>query len=297
MTSSQAVDIRPLLEDDVAAAAAVGHESLREAGLRYGWTMAERTPERAQFGEARIRHLLATDPDGAWVAERDGEVVGTALALRRGPLWFLSLLTVALDAQGQGVGARLLTAAERIGADAPMSLICASSDPKALRRYALAGHALLPAYTAKGTVDRSLLPAVPDVREGSWDGDRELVEAVGTMQRGTPYGPDLDFYAANGTHRLLVTDRAAGPGFAVVRVGDGPVLLAAARPEGAADLLWASLAEAEGDVELDALTADQQWAVEVALAARLSLTPGGESVCVRGALGPLSPYLPSGLFG
>ncbi len=42
--------------------------------------------------------------------------------------------------------------------------------------------------------------------------------------------------------------------------------------------------------------AEQQWAVEIAVAAGLSLRPAGSS-CWRRRLGPVSPYLPSGAYG
>ncbi len=54
-------------------------------------------------------HTLATDPDGFWVASQpDGEIVGFASAVTRGPVWFLSMLFVSPDAQARGVGRALL---------------------------------------------------------------------------------------------------------------------------------------------------------------------------------------------
>ncbi len=77
----------------------------------------------------------------------------------------------------------------------------------------------------------------------------------------------------------------------------GIVMLGATDPRTAAALLWAGLAESgAGEVEVGPLTAGQPWAVEVVLAARLALRPGS-SLCTRGALGPMTPYLPGGLYG
>ena len=59
------------------------------------------------------RHLLATDPDSFLVAEQataDGPVriVAFASAVRRGAVWFLSMLFVLPEAQGSGIGRALL---------------------------------------------------------------------------------------------------------------------------------------------------------------------------------------------
>ena len=290
------IEIRRLRDTDVAAAQLTAYHSLRNAGLAYGWETPELDDAVRERGQLRIRHAARHDPDGAFVADRDGEIVGVSLATRRGPLWFLSLLVVATDVQSQGVGRRLLDAALTTFDD--VGSLCASSDPKALRRYRRAGFDLVPAYEAEGTVDRSLLPSSNGVREGSFDDDRDFVEAVATAQRGAPHGPDLDFFAQVG-NRLFVTDSARGRGY-VVTGPRGVSVLGATTPQAAVALLQTALAEAAKPVELLWISRDQQWAIDVALDARLSVKPGG-SRCVREEqphrLGPMSPYLPSGLWG
>lgn len=282
--------VRPLLPTDVEPAQASSYAALREAGSRYGWSMPELDEAVRERGRRRVAHLQRTDPDGCWVLEHRDRVVGVALATRRGPLWFLSLLTVDPAAQARRLGARLLDAALGTAEGATAGLIMASSDPKALRRYGLAGFALLPGYSASGPVDRALLPVVGGVRDGHWARDRERVDALGVRLRGAAYGPDLDFYRDNG-YRLLV----AADGFAVLGPG-GLAVLGAGTPAVAADLLWTVLAEGPAEVEIVPLTGGQQWAVDVALRARLALAPS-ESVCTRGAVGPMAPYLPSGAYG
>ncbi|MHB8342528.1 MAG: hypothetical protein ACYDB7_15360, partial [Mycobacteriales bacterium] len=65
----------------------------------------------------------------------------------------------------------------------------------------------------------------------------------------------------------------------------------------AAQLLWAALAEATDDeVGVTPLGGEQQWAIEAALRAGLSLGMGPSS-CEDGRLGPLAPYLPNGAYG
>ena len=300
MDPTQDVTIRPMATADVPEAREVSWSALREAGTRYGWELPPLTDALRARGEAQFRHLLATDPDGLAVAEADGRVVGVGQAIRRGPLWFLCLLTVAPSAQAGGIGRRLLETVSATRAGASLGAICATADPKALRRYRQAGFDLHPGYEAKGTLDRSLLPAVRDVREGSFADDRDLVESVVTGLRGAGHGPDLDLWSAGGP-RLLVNDGPSGRGYAVVGEG-GPVVLGASSPDAATRLLWACLAESTADeVHASWITAGQQWAIDVVLGARLTLRPSG-SVCRAGALAggtvpPWSPYLPSGSLG
>jgi predicted N-acetyltransferase YhbS len=288
------VDIRPLRTDDVVAAQATAYNALREAGKHYGWEMPELDDESRERGRRRILHALTHDPDGSFVADRDGEIVGVSLATRRGPLWFLSLLAVSTSVQSQGVGRRLLDAAMKT-LDG-MGALCASSDPKALRRYRRAGFDLIPAYEATGPIDRSLIPAVDGVRPGSYDDDREFVEDVAMLQRGAPHGPDLGYFQALG-NPLFVCDTSAGRGY-VCCAPHGVSVLGATSPEVAARLMWTAIAESTKPLDLMWISRDQQWAIDVALDARLSLRPGG-SRCVRPhpAMGPMSPYLPSGLWG
>ncbi len=102
---------------------------------------------------ARLRHALATDPAGCWVAERADGVVGAALAIRREGLWGLSLLAVAEEVQGQGVGQPLLATALDHARGARGGLILSSTDPRAMRLYARSGFALRPCVGAAGIVE------------------------------------------------------------------------------------------------------------------------------------------------
>jgi predicted N-acetyltransferase YhbS len=286
-------ELRPLRPEDVPAVDAMAWASLSDMAAVYeGGPFPPRTDATTTRGRRRLAHLQRTDPDGAWVAV-DGDLpVGVALALRRGPMWFLSLLVVATSHQARGIGRELLDASLRTADGATAAWILSSPDPKALRRYALAGFAPRPGYLGKGAVDRSLLPAV-SVVEGDWARHGDLVDDVVTQLRGASYGPDLEALSAN---RLLVVDEPAGRGFAIVG-SRGIVSLGATTVDVAQRLLWAALGEVGTDpVEVEWLTADQPWAVEVVLAARLQLL-AGPSVCVRTALGPLAPYLPGGAYG
>ena len=80
------MQIRPLTADDVPAADRAAWSALRE---HIPDAFAHENSERARRGRYRIAHLLETDPDGAWVAELDGEIVGIGLALLREGVWGL----------------------------------------------------------------------------------------------------------------------------------------------------------------------------------------------------------------
>ena len=247
--------------------------------------------QRITRTRGRIAHLLATDPDGAWVAEVDGDVAGVSLALLREGVWGLSLYSVAPDLQGRGIGKALLDRTLEYGADSRGGIILSTEDPKAMRRYARAGFQMHPTLAAAGILDRSALPGDLPVREAGEQGF-ELAAEVDREIRGGAHGPDLGQMLEQG-FRLHVYD---GRGYVMERQGR-PVLLAARDEEAARALLWAAFAQAApgATVDIDFISAGHDWAVDVALTAGLALSPNGV-LFVRGELGPLSPYLPSGAY-
>jgi len=107
----------------------------------------------------RWRHGLATDPDGCWVAEDAEGIAGVSVGLRRGAVWGLSLLAVRVGVQSRGIGRALLEHALRTAEGTDAGLIVSSDDPRAIRRYALAGFALRPTLSSTDTPDLDALPA------------------------------------------------------------------------------------------------------------------------------------------
>jgi GNAT superfamily N-acetyltransferase len=245
-----------------------------------------RSPAHSAAWEARTRGFLASDPDGAWVAEQDGEVVGFATSFRREQVWCLATFAVRPGLQGAGIGTQVLDAAVAYGADAPRGMLAASVDPRALRRYHLAGFRLHPQLALHGSVDRSALPAVSRVREGGPD-DLAWMDDIDRSHRGGPHGPDHERLLAAG--RLVVTTDRSGYAYTNGRV----LALLAAHDEAAAQtLLWECLAGADDRYELSHVTSANYWAVEVALAARLDLVARGY-LGLRG-MSPPSPYVHHG---
>jgi GNAT superfamily N-acetyltransferase len=279
--------------DDVPAAAAVGRAALDALipGEFLPADDAERESARLR-SERRVGHLQETDPDGAWVADLDGQVVGIALALVREGVWGLSLFGVRPDLQGQGIGGPLLAGALQTAAGARAAIILSSTDPRAMRRYFRAGFAVRPCLAAAGQVNRARIPAGLRARAGDPEADGDLLAAASRHVRGAAHNADVGAMLATGGE-LLVVD---GGGFAVHRDGS-PMVLAAFDDGSATDLLWSCFsAGAPGaTVHVDFVGQGNDWAVAVALDMGLSLSPDGP-IFTRGDLGPLAPYLPSGAY-
>lgn len=275
-------------EDDVPAVHELAVATFGDLERRLGSEPHAPPPDPAR-AYIRYRRLLATDPGGAWVAERDGALAGCALALVREGLWGLSLLIVAPRQQSGGLGRALLRRAYAHGGDAVRGrVVLASLDARALRSYARLGLTAHPCLRANGVPQGVRAPA--GVRDGAL-ADLPLTEAVDRQVRGAAHGADIAAQLEAGMKLLVAPER----GYAVVGLGE--VRLLAATDEAAAcDLLRAALARAgTGEIEVGWLTSAQDWAVRVCVEARLELSAGG-AVFLAGDVGPFRPYIPSGAY-
>jgi GNAT superfamily N-acetyltransferase len=285
------VRIRPMTVDDATAAervTALGFHELDIRMFRRSWPDPQlRPPERGQNWTTRAEHLVGTDPGGCWVAEGADGLLGVALSMVREQLWILVSDAVSPGAQGMGLGKALLQPALDYGQGCLRGLVNASSDPRALRRYHAAGFTFHPQMFLRGTPDRSTIPVIEKVREGN-DGDIDLMDSVDRLTRGSAHGrPDHELMIRQ--CRLIVSDTTTGSGYAYV--DDGVACLAATNRRTAQRLLWEAIATSE-DVLVAHVSANNDWAVDVGLAARLELHQEGY-LGVRG-MAPPSPYLPHG---
>ena len=254
---------------------------------------SERTPEQRKRWTAQLHHLLSVDPGGSWVCDESGSVVGVAAAARRDLLWVLSTYAVDPSYQGRGAGKALLEAAIAYGVGCLRGFICSTRDPRAVRRYRLAGFTLHPTMQLTGVVDRSSLPIVDGVRTGT-DGDLEFVDSVDRQVRGATHRPDHTYLRDHG--QLLVCDMLTGRGYAYLDQSRVALLAATSRAV-AQRLLWAALARTEPDTEvlIRSLTSDQEWALDVGLAAGLQVEQ--DAYLALRHMRPPAPYIPSVPFG
>jgi GNAT superfamily N-acetyltransferase len=205
-----AIRLRPARHDDLPACVGVWHAALSEYGVRVG-----RPPMPPAFGPllGLLGHLLATDPDGFWVAvtnapaatpatadggaaDTEGPIVAFASALRREHVWFLSMLFVEPAHQERGLGRRLLARVLDGAGDAIHATCTDSAQPISNALYSRYG--IVPRVPVLELVGRPEHPvpglpgavrAVPFevLRAGPTDGagSRRLADAVGRLDRAT----------------------------------------------------------------------------------------------------------------
>jgi ribosomal protein S18 acetylase RimI-like enzyme len=292
------VSFRPMTEADVPAAVSAFDSGFLAMLARHSLPVTRNTIQDERRRQDRTRHFLKTDPQGSWVAEDEGIVVGMSQSFVREDYWTLSQLGTLPGRQGRGLGRELLRLALSHGDPQSPGTIQCSRDPKAMALYTSYGFVLHPVVAAwgamrPGSVER---PAGVVRLEPDEVTERELdvVTAIDRTVRGSGRSVDLVSMLAQPGHRLLLH---AEDGYAVAR--DDRIVALGARDESSATLvLKAMLAEAPAGetIEINWLTSAQQWAIRVVVEAGIELQPYGP-VMVRGMDGAPSPYIPSGGYG
>lgn len=279
--------------DDVPLAERLSAESFYELDQRTsrrGWPDPELRPEtRAGSWVTRTLHFLETDPGGCWVAEDNTGMVGMVTSIVRDTTWILATYAVRPGLQSRGLGKQLLETAMQHGRGCLRGMLSSSSDPKAVRRYRLAGFTLHPQMFLRGTVDRSAIPVVDKVRDGS-PADTDLMDSVDRQVRGAAHGPDHRYM--HKVWRPIVSDTSTGSGYAYLDEKGGVALLAATNRRTATRLLWAAIADGGDEQTLGHVTAANEWAIDVGMAARLELHQEG-FLALRG-MKPPAPYVHNG---
>jgi len=292
------VAFRPMTEADVPAAVAAFDSGFLAMLARHALPVTRNTIQDERRRQDRTRHFLQTDPDGSWVAEDEGIVVGMSQSFVREDYWTLSQLGTLPGRQGRGVGRELLRLALTHGDPRSPGTIQCSRDPKAMALYTSFGFVLHPVVAAWGAMRPGSVERPAEVVRYEPDQvterELEIVTAIDRKVRGSGRSVDIVSMLSQPGHRLLLF---AEDGYAVAR--DDRIVVLGARDETSATLvLQAMLAEAPAGetIEINWLTSAQQWAIRVLVEAGIELQPFGP-VMVRGMDGPPSPYIPSGGYG
>jgi GNAT superfamily N-acetyltransferase len=284
-------EIRPMTAGDAVAVRTVVELAAEQLERREGREPQPRNEEQRERFLRGLRRFVERDAAGAWVAADGGSVAGMVTSIRRGSFWGLSMLFVDPERQSQGLGRQLLDAAMTSASDAAVRMILSSSDPRALRRYSMAGLDIHPVVEARGRIDRTAILSDQSARPGD-AGDLDLVASVDAGLRGSR-AEDVAYLLEVGG-MMQVVDRGPARGYVVHR--QNHLLMLGATDEATASvLLWRFLAESGPEAEIWGMTAQQNWAVKVALAARLELVPFG-ALFLAGREHPPGPWLPSGWY-
>jgi predicted N-acetyltransferase YhbS len=274
--------LRPMTEADVP-----GADALRRLA---GWNQTC----------ADWRRLLALNPDGSFVAEEEGEIIGAVATITYGrALAWIGMMLVHPDHRRKGLGSQLMRCAiERLR---DMGTACIKLDATPLGRPVYEALGFLPEQTLtrwrRPPTDPGALVGGPSkgihpLTEADWPG----VEALDAAAFGTARPRLLRALAAS-SHRTLTAARNGRiDGFGLLRPGDqadhlGPV--ACTRPESMAALLPALLEASQNRAVVWDLPDNNASAVE--LAKRFGFAPA--RLFTRMYLGnPLSAPKPMALF-
>jgi GNAT superfamily N-acetyltransferase len=279
--------IRPMTLDDTRSALDLMIEAFEDYDRRRG-REPEPPPSDMAAVEKRFTAFVRHDPEGSWVAEDEQGLAGCALATKREGIWGLSLLVVRPGVQSGGIGSGLLRRAHDYAHDATGRIILASADPRAVRSYARLGLDLHPVYRGSGTPRGLTMPA--ELREGGL-ADVPLTEVVDRFARGGGRRWSIETLLDMGQKMLVLPER----GYAVFGTGELRTL-AALDDESAATVLRGVLAQAEGEFEVNYLTAAQRWALPVLLEAGLEVAGADGPLFLGGDVGGFAPFVPSGAF-
>jgi GNAT superfamily N-acetyltransferase len=268
------MEFRPAVESDLAGEYAVFTAAQEELHTRRGAAWLAPPFDPAGPWAQVHRHVLVHDGERAFVAEKQGRVVGFAAALVRGDWWYFSALFIDPAYQGRGVGRRLLELVWD-GEHARRATITEAIQPISTGLYASRG--LLPVtpvlgFTGQPAIEVSdpLEPATPT---------SEALRAIDLAAYGFDRAVDHTFWALTSA-RATVWLRAGEP--CAYSYGGGPFYrggligpVAGRDAASAAHALRAELASSAGqDIRVD-IPGTATLLVQTAVDAGLRLTDPG----------------------
>jgi GNAT superfamily N-acetyltransferase len=100
--------LRAMADSDVPEAAKAWTSAFQAMRATYGLPVPPVSPADELRLQNRIRHFVATDPAGSWVADDGGAITGLSQSFVREGYWVLSLLATVPSVQRRGLGRMLL---------------------------------------------------------------------------------------------------------------------------------------------------------------------------------------------
>ncbi len=194
------MDTRVITEDDISTCQSIFNASLDAVHRQHG--MEDDEPADSGWLKPILKHFLETDSSGARLATEDGEPIAFVSTLQRDRYWFLSFLFVLPDAQGRGVGRRLLDELAPKGDDIVRATVVESFQPVSTGLYASFG--MTPRaikYWLSELSRPEVLPRLSaDLRKADMTQENKGdVDALDRSMLGFPRRADHEWWATAGT--------------------------------------------------------------------------------------------------
>ncbi len=185
-----------------------------------GWAPPNRLADPPDRFMAFRASTLRSDPDGFWVAEVDGGLVGFGIAIQRERVWYLAALHVRPGYQARGVGAEIVRRA--LAAATPGSLLAVGADARNPASNALYGRFGMFPETPLLELSGPAAPGPTDILEPGLPGNDTLAGIDrATLDVARP--EDHAFWGSvPGLHGFTVVRGATSIGYAYVQA-DGAI--------------------------------------------------------------------------
>lgn len=186
-----------------------------------GWAPTKRPADPPERFLAFRRSVLRHDPDGFWVAEVDGAMIGFGIAVQREHVWYLAALHVRPAYQSLGIGAEIIRRA--LAKAKPGSLLTVGAEARnpvsnaLYGRFGMFPETALLELSGPATPDGSVVVLRPGLPS---PGELEAIDRA-TLEVARP--EDHEFWASvPGLHSFTLQRHGRAAGYAYVQA-DGAI--------------------------------------------------------------------------